>query len=131
MKIIPVIKCRDMERSIIFYTGILDFELKYPNSSVKDPVVDLIKEEAEIQLSVLSGDGEFGIAVNVRVEDIDELFKKYLERGLDTANKKDSPVHLGPINQSWGMREFYVTDSDGNTLRFGVPVEEITEQQVF
>ncbi len=131
MKIIPIIKCRDMERSIFFYTGILDFELKYPNSSVKDLVVDLIKEEAEIQLSILTGDSVFGIAVNVRIEDVDELFKKYVERGLDTANKKDSPVHLGPTKQSWGMREFYVTDPDGNTLRFGIPVEEITEQQVF
>ncbi len=131
MKIIPIIKCRDMERSISFYTGVLDFELKDPNSSAKDLVVDLIKEEAEIQLSVLGGDSEFGIAVNVRVDDVDELFKKYVERGLDTSNKKGSPVHLGPINQSWGMREFYVTDPDGNTLRFGIPAEEITEQQVF
>lgn len=32
----------------------------------------------------------------------------------------DSPqgVHEGPINQSWGTREFYVDDPDGNTLRF-------------
>jgi hypothetical protein len=31
-------------------------------------------------------------------------------------------VHEGPIDQSWGMREFYVTDEDGNTLRFGRPL---------
>jgi len=27
-------------------------------------------------------------------------------------------VHEGPIDQSWGTREFYVDDPDGNTLRF-------------
>ena len=32
----------------------------------------------------------------------------------------DAPgmVHEGPINQTWGTREFYVDDPDGNTLRF-------------
>jgi hypothetical protein len=27
-------------------------------------------------------------------------------------------VHEGPIEQTWGTREFYVDDPDGNTLRF-------------
>ncbi|WP_432327650.1 hypothetical protein ACRQ5D_30765 [Mucilaginibacter sp. P25] len=31
---------------------------------------------------------------------------------------KESPVHQGPTDQTWGTREFYVTDTDGNTLRF-------------
>lgn len=32
----------------------------------------------------------------------------------------DAPVevHEGPLNQTWGTREFYVDDPDGNTLRF-------------
>jgi hypothetical protein len=32
--------------------------------------------------------------------------------------KLESPVHQGPLDQSWGIREFYVTDPNGNTLRF-------------
>jgi hypothetical protein len=27
-------------------------------------------------------------------------------------------VHEGPLDQSWGTREFYVDDPDGNTIRF-------------
>jgi hypothetical protein len=27
-------------------------------------------------------------------------------------------VHEGPVDQTWGTREFYVDDPDGNTLRF-------------
>jgi hypothetical protein len=61
--------------------------------------------------------------VNVRVDKVDELFQKYIKRGLDTSKKEESPVHQGPLNQSWGMREFYVTDPSGNTLRFGKPIE--------
>lgn len=57
-----------------------------------------------------------------RVKDVDGLFRKYVERGLDTTGHEDSPVHRGPVNQTWGIREFYVTDADGNTLRFGEPL---------
>ena len=41
-------------------------------------------------------------------------------RGLVTPGDPDAPehVHEGPIDQSWGTRELYVDDPDGNTLRF-------------
>jgi catechol 2,3-dioxygenase-like lactoylglutathione lyase family enzyme len=122
MKMIPLLRCRDMKEAISFYTGILDFELKYADASPDDWVIDLVNGEAEIQLTSLEGDQREGIAVNVRVNDVDSLFEKYIKRGLDTSDKQGSPVHQGPLNQSWGMREFYVTDPTGNTLRYGKPV---------
>jgi hypothetical protein len=118
MKMIPLFKCRDMKAAIAHYTGILDFTLKYPGASDGDWVVDLVNGEAELQLTILEGDYLFGSVVNVWVDDVDGLFKKYKERGLDTSHKEGSPVHQGPTDQSWGTREFYVTDSDRNTLRF-------------
>ena len=101
-----------------FYIGVLDFKLKYIDASENDLVLDLINEGAELQLTVLESNNLFGSVVNVWVDDVDGLFKKYLDRGLDTSNKKNSPVHQGPLDQTWGTREFYVTDDDGNTLRF-------------
>ena len=123
MKMVPLFKCRDMKKAIAFYTGILDFELKYPDELENDGVVDLVNGDAELQLTIFEGDYLFGSVVNIRVDDVDTLFQKYLGRGLDTSNKKGSPVHQGPVDQSWGRREFYVTDSDGNTLRFVKPIE--------
>ena len=124
MKMIPLFKCRDMKEAIHFYTVILDFELKYPNDvSSDDWVVDLINGEAELMLTILEGDARAGSVVNVRVNDLDGLFEKYKSRGLDTSNREGSPVHQGPTDQSWGMREFYVTDKAGNTLRFGKPIQ--------
>ena len=122
MKMIPLLRCRDMKEAISFYTGILDFKLKYKDAPSDDWVVDLVNENAELQLTSLKGDQSPGIAVNVRVDDVDSLFEKYIKRGLDTSGKKNSPVHQEPLNQSWGMREFYVTDPSGNTLRFGKPI---------
>jgi len=119
MRVIPVIRCTDVKTSLAFYTGILGFEKKHPGASDNDWVVDLVQGEAQVQLSQHAGDGAFGCAVNIRVKDVDGLFKKYLDRGLDTTGHEGSPVHRGPVDQTWGIREFYVTDGDGNTLRFG------------
>lgn len=118
MKIVPVIRCSDIDASIRFYTEILGFVSEYPETPSKAAVVDVSQGDAVLQLSVLSGDGSFGAAINVEVEEVDELFGQFLSRGLDTSGHANSPVHLGPIDQSWGSREFYVTDPDGNTLRF-------------
>lgn len=111
-----------MKDAIAFYTGILDFELKYPDAS-EDGVIDLVKENIELQLTIYEGEYLFGSVVNVRVDEVDGLFNRYLERGLDVSNKKESPVPQGPTDQTWGMREFYITDKDGNTLRFCKPIE--------
>jgi hypothetical protein len=54
---------------------------------------------------------------------IDGLFRTCVERGLDTGGRENSPVHCGPVDQTCGIREFYVTDTDGNTLRFGEPIQ--------
>lgn len=118
MKMIPIFRCSDLKKSIAFYTTILDFKCKDADASPQDWVVSLKNGTAELVLTRLEGDQKIGIATNVVVTDIDTLFKKYVARGLDTSKKENSPVHQGPMNQSWGTREFYVTDADGNTLRF-------------
>lgn len=120
MKMIPIFRCTDMNQAITFYTNVLDFRLKHPEASADDWVVNLIHTDsgAELMLTILEGDQKIGIAANVVVDEVDNLFSKFLQRGLDTSTKKESPVHRGPVDQSWGNREFYVTDRDGNTLRY-------------
>lgn len=124
MKVIPLFKCSNMTNAIAFYTGVLDFQLKYKEASAGDWVVDLVNNEIELQLTILENNTLFGSVVNVWVPDVDSLFEKYIDGGLDTSNKEGSPVHQGPLDQSWGTREFYVTDSDDNTLRFCKPLNK-------
>lgn len=116
MRWIPVLRCRDLGASIDFYTRVLDFVLADDPSG---PVVALTRDGCELHLSVLSGDGGFGTAVQVRVDDVDACFARFVSRGLDVTRRPDSPVHSGVVDQTWGVREFYVADPDGNTLRFG------------
>ena len=120
MKIIPLLRCNDLKEAIAFYTNVLDFTLKYSDEANNEWAIELINNDAEILLA--SRDGTPRIAIIVRVDDVDALFKKYVDRGLIVPNNPDSPVHNGPIDQTWDMREFYVNDPDGNTLRFSTPI---------
>ena len=121
MKVVPLLRCKNMKQAIEFYTQVLDFKLKFANESDEDCVVDLVNGEAEIQLTTI--EGMYGIAVNISVDEVDNLFQKYVSRGLIIPNNPNSPVHNGPIDQTWGMREFYVNDPSGNTLRFRKIIE--------
>ncbi|HYC38961.1 MAG TPA: VOC family protein [Chitinophagaceae bacterium] len=121
MKVIPLLRCNNLKESIVFYTGVLDFTLKYPAESDDEWAVDIINGDAEIILT--SMDGTPRIPVVIKVNDLDALFNKYINRGLIVPNSPNSPVHNSPIDQTWGMREFYVDDPSGNTLRFAQSID--------
>ncbi|HEY4358768.1 MAG TPA: glyoxalase superfamily protein [Acidobacteriaceae bacterium] len=117
MKIIPIMKSSDPRRSIDFYTQVLDFTQTYADSSQDEFPFTLNNGEATLQLS---HEGHFRTPVNFFLHsplEVNALFEKYVSRGLKH-DHPDSPVHQGPLDQTWGTREFYVNDPDGNTLRF-------------
>ena len=118
MKFIPLFKVSDMRAALRHYTEVLDFVMTWPEDTPDSVVVDIGHDETELQLTTSEAPRLFGSVVNVFVQDVDALFDKYKNRGLNT-EQPDSPVHKGPVDQTWGRREFYVTDADGNTLRFG------------
>lgn len=126
MKIVPVIKSSDLERSVRFYTEVLDFERKWPGEADREfanGVAHLTGYGAELlQLSRHAGDGFFGSLNRVFVDDVDERYATFRARGLDTTQHPESPIHTSPVDQTWGLREFAVTDSDGNGLCFCAPI---------
>jgi len=121
MAIIPTVRCKHMKSSVAFYTDVLDFESVGGDENLADPSHRvLLRGQDQLILSSHRGDGEFGQALVVTTDDVDAVFRKFRERGLRTPGNPNAPehVHDGPIDQSWGTREFYVDDPDGNTLRF-------------
>jgi len=110
-----------MRNSLAFYTGVLDFKHAGGDDELDDPSFSVIlRDRDQLFLSSHRGDGMFGQAIAVTTDDVDALFRKFRDRGLQTPGNPDAPqkVHEGPIDQTWGTREFYVDDPDGNTLRF-------------
>ena len=121
MALIPSFRCRNMTRSIAFYTGVLDFERVDGDDKLDDPCFSVLaRDGGHLFLSSHRGDGVFGSVVAVTTSDIDALVRTFRARGLRTPGNPDAPqeVHEGPLDQTWGTREFYVKDPDGNTLRF-------------
>jgi catechol 2,3-dioxygenase-like lactoylglutathione lyase family enzyme len=119
MAIVPTIRCRRMARSLAFYTGILDFERVGGDGRSEDPCfVALSRAGDRVYLSSYPGDGEFGQAVVVETDDVDATFHILCSRGLRPPDRPEDLVHRSPVDQTWGTREFYVDDPDGNTLRF-------------
>ena len=120
MSIIPTIRCRRMQTSIAFYTNVLDFHCVEHGGDDDPSCSALMRGGSLLLLSSHRGDGTFGQAIVVLTDNVDALFRKFRTRGLKTPGNPDAPreVHEGPINQSWGTREWYVDDPDGNTLRF-------------
>ncbi len=47
---------------------------------------------------------------NLIVEDVDALHAELLAKGVR--------IDTGPVDQTWGTREMYVRDADGNSIRF-------------
>ncbi len=121
MAIIPTVRCRSLATSLAFYTGVLDFTCVDGGDDPSDPGFAVLEREgATLFLSSHRGDGAFGQAIVVTTRDVDALVRSFRARGLRTPGNPDAPehVHEGPIDQTWGSREFYVDDPDGNTLRF-------------
>jgi len=118
MAIIPTVRCRRIESAVDFYTKVLDFNRLDEGEPLKDPGFVVLSRAGDTMfLSSHGGDGEFGQAIVVTTDDVDALFRTFIDRGL-VPPRRDSPVHHGPVDQTWGTREFYVDDPDGNTLRF-------------
>ena len=119
MAIIPTVRCKSMRKSLAFYTSVLGFERVEGDDSLDDPSFSVLSRAGDrLFLSSHRGDGEYGQAIVIETDNVDREWQTLQHRGLPAPSNPESPVHQGPIDQTWGTREFYVDDPDGNTLRF-------------
>ncbi len=121
MSIAPFIRCSNIKDSLSFYTQILDFEVVQAPDPHPDSFMSMYaflkREESFVHLSQHAGDGEFGNVIYVRVNNIDDIYQGFLNNGLTIQDK--SGISMEPVEQTWGMKEFYVADPDGNRIRYG------------
>lgn len=115
---VPVLHVSRSEVARAFYCDRLGFRETFtyrPDATRSDPrYLGLVREGVEIHLSSFSGDAVPGGVVYLVVEDVDRLHEELLARGV--------AVDLAPVDQTWGNREMYVRDADGNCLRFVRPL---------
>jgi uncharacterized glyoxalase superfamily protein PhnB len=109
-----VLHVKDMQTSVAFYRDSLGFAVSF---SWEDPprYVCLCRDGVAIHLnSYVPPDGTAHVCIFCT--GIDALYAKFVASGVNMAE----PIK----NQSYGMRDFVVTDPDGHRLVFGQGTSE-------
>jgi uncharacterized glyoxalase superfamily protein PhnB len=111
---IPVLHVTSSATAEDFYCKRLGFQREFAHrvdDAKPDPCyMGLTRDGVWLHVSSFSGDGISGGVVNLIVEDVDALHVELVEKGVR--------IDTGPVDQSWGNREMYVKDADGNSIRF-------------
>jgi catechol 2,3-dioxygenase-like lactoylglutathione lyase family enzyme len=114
---IPLVHVSNVAAAEEFYCGRLGFRREFAhrgNEAQPDPCyMGISRDGIWMHVSSFSGDGVSGGAVNLLVDNVDALHAEFVARGV--------PIAVGPVDQTWGTREMYVKDADGNCIRFQQP----------
>jgi len=111
---VPLLHVSDSAAAEEFYCKQLGFRRDFahrPEGVATDPCyMGVSRDGVWLHLSSFSGDGVSGGVVNLIVEDVDALHAELVGKGVR--------IDTGPVDQTWGTREMYVKDPDGNSIRF-------------
>jgi uncharacterized glyoxalase superfamily protein PhnB len=111
---IPLLHVSSSKGAEEFYCAGLGFTKEWdyrPAAPAHDPAyVAFRRDGVSLHVSSFSGDAVVGGAASFYVRQVDALFAEFTSRAV--------PIELEPHDQSWGNREMYVRDADGNSLRF-------------
>lgn len=113
-QIIPIFKTADMTAGLSFYIDGLGFRrVGFFELGPDGPAhASLLRDGCELHLSTFPGDGDGPSVAYIQMDDITTLREALIQRG-------GAPEDTEILEQSWGTREIYLTDPDGNRLRFG------------
>jgi len=110
---IPVLHVADSTAAEEFYCNRLGFrqDFAYRPDGKADPCyMGLVRDSVELHVSSFPGDGGPRGVLFVVVQDVDALHNDLMAKGV--------AISLAPTEQSWGNREMYINDPDGNSIRF-------------
>ena len=113
---IPVLHVTNSQEAEDFYCRLLGFQKEFDyllDENKSDPCyLGVRREKAWIHLSSFSGDAVAGGVVFILVDNVDLLHRELVNKGV--------AINLPPTDQTWGNREMYIKDPDGNSIRFVV-----------
>ena len=111
---IPLVHVSDSAAAEDFYCNRLGFRREFAyrvDDAIPDPCfMGLTRDGVWLHVSSFSGDGVAGGVVGLIVDDVDAVHAELVA--------KDVRIDTGPVDQTWGTREMYIKDADGNSIRF-------------
>ena len=113
--VMPSLTVADLPKAIAFYEDVLGFRCAFTNG---DPICFAIVSRGGVEVS-LAGERLGGVAGknNCYVKlltGIETLYAEYEKNGAPITH----PFRI----EEYGMKEFMITDLEGNTVNFGQPV---------
>jgi catechol 2,3-dioxygenase-like lactoylglutathione lyase family enzyme len=111
----PTLRARDVRALAEWYRDTLGFEIRLLWG---EPVSHAIVRRDEIRLGIAPRDEKFGpVGVYLFVEGVDALYAEFLA-GAVTSNR-------APEVTDYRMKDFDLSDPDGNRLCFGETIETV------
>lgn len=110
---LPLLHVSDAVAAEHFYCSQLGFRKVFahgPDGMANPRYMGISRDDVWIILSSFSGDGVAGGVVNLLVDNVLELHVEFVAKAVT--------IELAPIDQTWGTREMYIKDGDGNCIRF-------------
>lgn len=114
----PIFSVNHMKNSLAFYKDQLGFELSF---AWEEPAtyavirrgegvsIHLSQRDRPIEVPQNSSDGH--PALYIFVHDVDAVYQEWKQKGVQ--------IPEAPANQDYGMRDFDLSDPDGNRLTIG------------
>lgn len=113
-KAVPEIPVSNVERAAEYYVNVLGFHFDWGNDA--DGIGGISQGECRMFLTNAPFRANYGTGTSVMVwlnleskQEVDELYARWRKAG--------AKILAEPEDQPWHLREFRVTDLDGNQLR--------------
>jgi uncharacterized glyoxalase superfamily protein PhnB len=111
---IPLLHVSNSASAEDFYCNRLGFHREFAHraddTKPEPRYMGVSRDGVWLHISSFSGDGVSGGVANLIVDNVDALHAEFVAKGIR--------IDLEPVDQTWGTREMYVKDADGNTIRF-------------
>jgi len=115
-KAVPSLPVRDCVRALRYYCDVLGFK-KYFDDAILGVERTMFAGVSRNTCSLVLDQHDrqkCRVGINVRVDDVDSLWREYRSRGVK--------ILFPPSNQVWGMRVMAIADLDGHELHFSAPI---------
>lgn len=110
----PCIAVRNIEESVSFYTSMLGMQKTFENGNPVGFVI-MKKDRAELHLSLCRDKKpQIHNVAHLKVSDAKALF--------DHLSKSGVRIIKGLRDQQYGLRDFVISDPDGNRIDIGQPL---------
>jgi len=130
-KISPLLQVKDLAASFAFYSGKLGFHEVYRREGFLIVARDgcevyLAQKELDVDLRNVAARSHpdaianYDLHFDCELDASDRLWSEFRAAGVPLSPEFEH----GPVNRSYGIRDFSVIDPDGYILVFGSPIED-------